>query len=143
MNLVVFGLSVSSSWGNGHASLWRALIAALLAQGDRVTFFERDVPYYAQNRDLHELPPGGELALYPSWGDVRAAAQAAVRQADVAMVTSYCPDALGCDRPGPERGPGPALFLRPRHPGDAGAAERGRERAIHRGRPGWPGSTSC
>ena len=43
MRLVVFGLAVSSSWGNGHAALWRALIAALLADGHRVTFFERDV----------------------------------------------------------------------------------------------------
>ena len=67
MNLVIFGLSVSSSWGNGHAALWRGLIRALLAGGHRVTFFERDVPYYAQHRDLHALPPGGELVLYPEW----------------------------------------------------------------------------
>jgi len=26
MKLVIFGLSVSSSWGNGHATLWRGLI---------------------------------------------------------------------------------------------------------------------
>ena len=52
MKIVIFGLTVSSSWGNGHATLWRALIAALLADGHRVAFFERDVDYYAHNRDL-------------------------------------------------------------------------------------------
>ena len=94
MRMVVFGLSVSSSWGNGHASLWRALIAALTAQGHSVTFFERDVPYYAENRDLHALADGAELVLYPSWAEVAARARGAVRDADVAMVTSYCPDAI-------------------------------------------------
>ena len=92
MNLVIFGLSVSSSWGNGHAALWRGLIGALLAGGHRVTFFERDVPYYAANRDLHALPPGGTLALYDAWPDPRM--RLALAEADVAIVTSYCPDAL-------------------------------------------------
>ena len=56
MKLVVFGLTVSSSWGNGHATLWRALIAALARRGHQVVFFEKDVPYYATTRDLRELP---------------------------------------------------------------------------------------
>ena len=60
MNITIFGLSVSSSWGNGHAALWRGLIGALLAAGHRVTFYERDVPYYREHRDLHALPPGGK-----------------------------------------------------------------------------------
>ncbi len=92
MKLVIFGLSVSSSWGNGHAALWRGLIGALLASGHRVTFFERDVPYYAAHRDLHALPDGGELVLYDTWPDPRM--RPALADADVAMVTSYCPDAL-------------------------------------------------
>ena len=94
MNLVIFGLSVSSSWGNGHAALWRGLIRALLAQGHRVTFFERDVPYYATNRDLHELPEGGTLVLYPDWTEALPTMRAALADADVGMVTSYCPDGL-------------------------------------------------
>ncbi|HEY8612958.1 MAG TPA: glycosyltransferase [Roseomonas sp.] len=93
MRLVVFGLAVSSSWGNGHAALWRALIAALLADGHRVTFFERDVPYYAENRDLHALPEGGELVLYRDWQDILPRARRALADADAGMVTSYCPDA--------------------------------------------------
>ncbi len=93
MNLVVFGLTVSSSWGNGHATLWRGLLKALARAGHAVTFFERDTSYYAENRDLHELP-GGRLVLYPDWPAVREEARRALRDADVAIVTSYCPDAL-------------------------------------------------
>ncbi|MFT8243779.1 CgeB family protein [Roseomonas sp. BN140053] len=95
MRLVIFGLAVSSSWGNGHAALWRALITALLADGHRVTFFERDVPYYAENRDLHALPEGGELVLYRDWSEVLPRARRALAEADCGMVTSYCPDAPG------------------------------------------------
>jgi spore maturation protein CgeB len=93
MKLVVFGLSVSSSWGNGHATLWRGLIKALAALGHTVVFFERDVTYYAAHRDLTELP-GGRLVLYDDWDAVRGAAREALADADVALVTSYCPDAV-------------------------------------------------
>ncbi|MGZ3459029.1 MAG: hypothetical protein ACXU86_11060 [Archangium sp.] len=61
MKRVIFGLTVSSSWGNGHAPLWRGLIAALTARGHRVVFFERDQPFYASHRDLLELPAGAAL----------------------------------------------------------------------------------
>ena len=61
MRIVVFGLAVSSSWGNGHATLWRGLIRALHDLGC-VVVFERDVPYYAGARDV--TSPGGELVLY-------------------------------------------------------------------------------
>jgi len=92
MRLVVFGLTVSSSWGNGHATLWRGLIRALTAAGHEVVFFERDVPYYAEERDLTDLGERAELVLYPDWQAVLPRARAAIRRADVAMVTSYCPD---------------------------------------------------
>src|SRR5215207_9608702 len=93
MKIVVFGLTISSSWGNGHATLWRGLCRALAARGHRVVFYERDVPYYAGNRDLFEVP-GGELVLYADWQDVRRRAARDVADADVAMVTSYCPDGI-------------------------------------------------
>jgi spore maturation protein CgeB len=93
MKLVVFGLSVSSSWGNGHATLWRGLIKSLAALGHTVVFFERDVPYYAMHRDLHELP-GGRLVLYDDWAWADGAARSELADADVALVTSYCPDAV-------------------------------------------------
>ena len=90
MRLVVFGLTVSSSWGNGHATLWRGLIRALAERGVHVTFFERDQPFYAPHRDLHDLP-GGELVLFTEWDAARAGR--ALAGADAAIVTSYCADA--------------------------------------------------
>lgn len=94
MKIVVFGLTVSSSWGNGHATLWRGLIRALAAMGHRVVFFEKDMPYYAGHRDLHALPDGAELVLYEDWRDVLRRARAELAEADVGMTTSYCPDAV-------------------------------------------------
>ncbi len=92
MNLVIFGLAVSSSWGNGHAALWRGLIGALTRAGHPVTFFERDAPWYAEHRDLDALPGGGRLVLYPDWATVLPQARRALAGADAAIVTSYCPD---------------------------------------------------
>ena len=93
MRIVVFGLTISSSWGNGHATLWRGLIRALGRLGHHVVFFERDQPFYAAARDLFDIP-GGTLVLYDSWAEIRARAADAVAESDVAMVTSYCPDGL-------------------------------------------------
>ena len=93
MKIVIFGLTISSSWGNGHATIWRSLAGALIARGHRIVFFERDVPYYAAHRDLPELP-GGELVLFPDWESVRETAQRHLNDADVAIVTSYCADAV-------------------------------------------------
>ena len=98
MKIVVFGLTVSSSWGNGHATLWRGLCRALAARGHEVTFLEQDVPYYRAQRDLWQLD-GGTLILYSSWDEIEARAIAELDDADLAIVTSYCPDgrqASGC-----------------------------------------------
>jgi len=96
MRMVIFGLTITSSWGNGHATLWRALIRALVARGHDVVFFERDVPYYAANRDLDELR-GGTLRLYADWSDAIAQARMPLADADVTIVTS-CPDAVAACR---------------------------------------------
>jgi spore maturation protein CgeB len=93
MKIVVFGLTISSSWGNGHATLWRGLCRALARRGHTVVFFEKDVPYYAANRDLFEIP-GGSLVLYDGWDSIAPRAKAELAGADVAMVTSYCPDGI-------------------------------------------------
>lgn len=92
MRIVIFGLTVSSSWGNGHATLWRSLIKALLRRGHTVVFYEKDVPYYANTRDLWALPTGGLLRLYGTLDEVRGEAVRELRDADLAIVTSYCPD---------------------------------------------------
>ena len=93
MKIVIFGLTISSSWGNGHATTWRGLLRELIGRGHDVVFFERDVPYYAAHRDMRELP-GGKLELYGDWADALAIAKRDVADADVAIVTSYCPDAI-------------------------------------------------
>jgi spore maturation protein CgeB len=93
MKLVIFGLSISSSWGNGHATLWRGLCRALARRSHRVVFFERDVAYYARHRDQTEIA-GCELILYPTWADALRVAEPHLRDADAAMVTSYCPDGI-------------------------------------------------
>jgi spore maturation protein CgeB len=93
MKLVIFGLTISSSWGNGHATLWRGLCRALHQRGHEIVFFERDVPYYAAHRDLFSLS-GGELCLYSDWASAADLARRHLAEAEVGMVTSYCPDGL-------------------------------------------------
>ncbi len=93
MKIAFFGLTISSSWGNGHATLLRGLFKALAARGHSIVFFEKDVPYYAAHRDLIELP-GVELHLYREWREIRALARDAIAESDVAVVTSYCPDGI-------------------------------------------------
>jgi spore maturation protein CgeB len=97
VKIVIFGLTISSSWGNGHATLWRGLCKNLARLGHDVVFFERDVPYYAGARDFLELP-GGWLELYENWQDVRQAVVAQLIDADAAIVSSYCPDAIDATR---------------------------------------------
>jgi len=97
MRLVIFGLTISSSWGNGHATIWRGLCGALARRGHQVVFFERDVPYYAAHRDLNN-GDSYQLVLYSDWADIELRAREMLAAADSAIVTSYCPDALAaCD----------------------------------------------
>jgi spore maturation protein CgeB len=92
MHIVIFGLTVTSSWGNGHATLWRSLCRALGRQGHRVVFLERNVEYYAWHRDL-ESSEYYEILLYDNWAETEARARELLNSADAAIVTSYCPDA--------------------------------------------------
>ncbi|HZR57548.1 MAG TPA: glycosyltransferase [Terriglobales bacterium] len=93
MKIVIFGLSITSSWGNGHATTYRSLARALRARGHRIVFFEKDQEWYASNRDMPE-PPFCDVRIYENWQDIRQAAHRELRDADVAMVGSYCPDGL-------------------------------------------------
>ncbi|MBN1600506.1 MAG: glycosyltransferase [Chitinispirillaceae bacterium] len=92
MLITIFGLSISSSWGNGHATLWRGLANALVRKGNRIIFFEQDTSYYAKNRDFYS----GEdiqIIFYESWESIVEMAYEVLNRSDVAIVTSYCPDA--------------------------------------------------
>jgi spore maturation protein CgeB len=91
MKLVVFGLTISSSWGNGHATTWRALLRAFAARGHEVVFYEWDAPWYSGNRDLGK-PGYVTLRLYDEWERVAARAVAEARDADATLVGSYVKD---------------------------------------------------
>jgi len=93
LQIVIFGLSITSTWGNGHANTFRALARALHERGHRVVFFEKDVEWYASNRDLPE-PDFCDLKLYREWREALPFVRRELRSADVAMVGSYFPDAI-------------------------------------------------
>jgi spore maturation protein CgeB len=93
LDIVVLGLSITSSWGNGHATTYRGLVRALVERGHRVRFLERDVPWYADNRDLPN-PPFGETHLYGSLQELGDRFAPMVRAADLVIVGSYVPDGV-------------------------------------------------
>ena len=93
MKIVVFGLSITSAWGNGHATTFRALLEALHGRGHDIVFYEKDVEWYASNRDLPQ-PPYCRLRLYQDWRDIRAEARRELSDAEVGIVGSYFPDGI-------------------------------------------------
>ena len=93
MKFVIFGLTISSSWGNGHATLLRGLFRALTRRRHQIVFFEHDVPYYAATRDLTSFD-GVRLHLYPNWEEAFSLAKDELADADIGMVTSYCFDGV-------------------------------------------------
>jgi spore maturation protein CgeB len=93
MRVVVLGLSITSSWGNGHATTYRSLLRELAARGHSVLFLERDVPWYAAHRDLPS-PTFCRCALYASLDELKQRYTEAVRDADVVIVGSYVPEGV-------------------------------------------------
>lgn len=93
LDIVVIGLSVTSSWGNGHATTYRALLEALAQRGHRVTFLERDAPWYRAHRDL-KPPSSWTVKLYHSLQDIPQQFGTAIREADLVIIGSYVPDGL-------------------------------------------------
>ena len=122
MKLVVFGLSLSSSWGNGHATTYRALLRAFAARGHQVVFYEWDAPWYGGgNRDLPD-PDFCRLVALRRLGGRRAAGARrgpGGRRGGGGLLRERGPAA---DRRACGRGRGAALLLRHRHPRDGGAA---------------------
>ena len=94
MHVVIFGLTVTSSWGNGHATLWRSLIRAMARRGHSVVFYEKDVPYYAGARDAWDVPAGVRVRLYESAAEIVHEAEHEFADADLAICTSFCPDGI-------------------------------------------------
>ncbi|WP_458759582.1 CgeB family protein [Afipia sp. TerB] len=93
LNIVVIGLSVTSSWGNGHATTYRALIEALAQRGHRVTFLERDMPWYQSHRDLGK-PAMWSVKLYQSLPEIPRRFSKLIREAHLVILGSYVPDGI-------------------------------------------------
>ncbi len=92
MKIVICGLTITSSWTNGHAATYRGLVRELARRGHQVHFLEREVPWYASNRDLHEIP-GARVSLYGGLGDLARYAKE-VHVADAVIVGSHVPDGI-------------------------------------------------
>ncbi len=93
MKIVICGLSVTSSWGNGHATTYRALARGLRSRGHEIVFFERDAEWYASNRDMPE-PPFCRVHIYERWKDILPLFRRELAGADVGMVGSFCADGV-------------------------------------------------
>jgi spore maturation protein CgeB len=92
-DIVILGLSITSSWGNGHATTFRSLVKGLSARGQRVLFLERDQPWYAANRDLEDCPYC-DVRLYSSLEQLREQYASTVARAGAVIVGSYVPDGI-------------------------------------------------
>src|SRR5438445_8441631 len=93
LHIIIFGLSITSSWGNGHATTFRGLVRELNKNGHTITFFERDVPWYASNRDLSH-PPYCRTILYNDVTELQESYYDQIRKADLIIVGSYVPDGV-------------------------------------------------
>lgn len=93
LNITILGLSITSSWGNGHATTFRAIVSELNKAGHHVTFLERDVPWYAPHRDLAN-PDFCELFLYSDLNELKDKHLDLVQNADLVIVGSYVPEGV-------------------------------------------------
>lgn len=93
LRVVILGLSITSSWGNGHATTYRSLVRALSQRGHDVLFLERDTPWYRAHRNAVDLPPGS-VHLYHSIEDLRGPWRNALADADLVIIGSYVPEGI-------------------------------------------------
>ncbi|HLS27895.1 MAG TPA: hypothetical protein VK041_04545 [Opitutales bacterium] len=93
LDIVILGLSITSSWGNGHATTYRGLVRELINRGHQVTFLERDLPWYVANRDLSKSD-FGRTYLYQDLDELRDRFGATVSDADVVVIGSYVTDGI-------------------------------------------------
>lgn len=97
MNIAILGLSITSSWGNGHATTFRSLVKGLHKRGHQVVFFERDMPWYASNRDM-PVSEFCNIILYNSPAELRKEHSDTITNADAVIVGSYVPDGIEIGR---------------------------------------------
>ena len=109
MKIVIYGLTITSAWGNGHATTYRSLVKTLTRRGHRVLFIEKDVEWYRNNRDLPK-PEFCAVRLYADWAAEQSSLIRAARDADAIIVGSYFPDAIQATRALFNAGYGPVFF---------------------------------
>lgn len=109
MKIVIFGLTITSSWGNGHGTTYRSLVKALAHLGHHVDFVEKDVEWYRSNRDMPQ-PPFCRVHLYERWPESRASLVRLCDDADAIVIGSYFPDAIAATEALLDAGAGPLLF---------------------------------
>ncbi len=109
LDIVFLGLSLTSSWGNGHATTYRGLVRELVRRGHRVLFLERDLPWYADNRDLPR-PPWGRIELYRGLEELKDRYDRDVREADLVVVGSFVPQGIAVGEWVVERATGKTAF---------------------------------
>ncbi len=97
MRIVVCGLTITSSWGNGHATTYRSLLKALSLRGHDILFIEKNVEWYESNRDLPR-PGFCTVQLYEDWNAEETHLLSACADADVIVIGSYFPDAIAATR---------------------------------------------
>lgn len=94
---VFLGLSITSTWGNGHATTYRGLLKELSKRGNKVTFLERDVPWYAENREF-DHQAYCSIGLYSSLDELKDRFSSAIAAADAVVVGSYVPEGIAVGR---------------------------------------------
>jgi spore maturation protein CgeB len=109
MKIVIYGLTITSAWGNGHATTYRSLVKALARLGHRVRFIEKDVEWYHNNRDLPE-PEFCSVRLYDDWSVEERSLVREAADADAVVIGSYFPDAIVATRALLDAGHGHLLF---------------------------------
>lgn len=109
MKIVIYGLTITSSWGNGHATTYRSLVKALHRRRHQIVFVEKDVEWYRSNRDLPE-PEFCRVEMYEDWDAEQARLVALSADADAVVVGSYFPDAVVATRQLLDAGTSPVLF---------------------------------
>ena len=97
LRIMIVGLSITSSWGNGHATTYRGLMRALCRRGHEVLFLECDKPWYRAHRDMTGSP-FGTVRLYGDLAELRRRWAGEIRDADLVIVGSYVPDGIAVAR---------------------------------------------
>ncbi len=131
MNIVILGLSMTSSWGNGHATTYRALARGLAARGHAVTFLERDTEWYAANRDL-DNPPYCRIRIYRDREQLERCHSLDISKADLVIVGSYVPDGIAVADVVLRAAGGCTAFYDIDTPVTLAALQRGHAAYIHR-----------